>query len=216
MAGEKNSVVNVITCDVTTGAITTMPLPIGDDGYIPHMAFSTRNDALMVSTLNRTQNDFNIYRVNPATAQVRSIYHETSTSWIDSELMNQVLYVADIMLLPSERNGWAQLMAYDLDGNLMRELTPTGENVTNVYGYDAKRAAVYYQTTAGPLNRQIKCTDLKGKVRDITPAAGTYSGQFNSDFTYYIQSFSDANTPTQYRLMTTAGKLVRDLQLNEE
>ena len=216
VAGEKNSVVNVITCDVTTGAITTMPLPIGDDGYIPHMAFSTRNDALMVSTLNRTQNDFNIYRVNPATAQVRSIYHETSTSWIDSELMNQVLYVADIMLLPSERNGWAQLMAYDLDGNLMRELTPTGENVTNVYGYDAKRAAVYYQTTAGPLNRQIKCTDLKGKVRDITPATGTYSGQFNSDFTYYIQSFSDANTPTQYRLKTTAGKLVRDLQLNEE
>ncbi len=46
--------------------------------------------------------------------------------------------------------------------------------------------------------------------------SGNTSARFNSDYTYYTEVYSDATTPTQYRLCNAKGKRVRDLQLNEE
>lgn len=214
VAGEKNSVVTVWCYDVTTGVLRQMNVPKTDEDYIPHIAFSGRNDALMVTLLNRTQNDMHIYRVNPADASATDIYHETSQSWIDSELANSVTYTATSFVVPSERDGWAHLYEYTLDGKFLRQLTTGNEAVTNYYGHDAARNLHYYQRTAGALNRVVACVDAKGKETILGHKQGNTSARFNNDFTYYTEVFSDANTPTQYRLCKANGKHVRDLELN--
>jgi len=214
VAGEKNSVVTVWCYNVETKELKQMDIPKTDEDYIPHIAFSGRNDALMVTLLNRTQNDMHIYRVNPADASATDIYHETSESWIDSELANSVNYTATSFVVPSERNGWAHLYEYTLDGKFLRQLTSGNEAVTNYYGYDAVRHLHYYQRTAGALNRVVACVDAKGKETILGHKQGNTSARFNSDFTYYTEVFSDAKTPTQYRVCKANGKSVRELQLN--
>ena len=217
VAGEKNSVVSVHSYDVVQGRLSKMNLPISDEDYIPHIGYAGPADALMVMTLNRTQNDMHIYRVNPATGDARDIYHETSASWIDSEMSRNVAYYDDFFVIPNETTGYCQLYQYDLDGKLLRQLTTGQEPVTDYYGFDKKNRQFYYQATDGPLNRVVKRVDAKGRVQDVEVAKGTNSARFNSDFTYYIHTFSNVDTPTQYRIKQVGKKgSVRDLQLNEE
>lgn len=214
VAGEKNSVVTVWCYDVTTGSLKQMNIPKTDEDYIPHIVFSGRNDALMVTLLNRTQNDMHIYKVNPTDGSACDIYHETSKSWIDSELANSVNYTATSFVVPSERDGWAHLYEYSLDGKLLRQLTSGAEAVTSYYGYDAAHNLHYYQRTAGPLNRVVACVDAKGKETVLGHMSGNTSARFNNDFSHYIEVYSDASTPTQYRVRKANGKHVRDLELN--
>ncbi len=217
VAGEKNAVVSVHSYDVTTAKLSKMDVPLAQDDYVPHIGYAGPADALMVMKLNRTQNDMHIYRVNPATGAARDIYHETSASWIDSEMSRNVAYYDNFMVIPNETSGYCQLYQYDLDGKLMRQLTTGQEPVTAYYGYDSKNRMFYYQCTDGPLNRVVRRVDTKGRVQDVEVAKGTNSATFNSDFTYYIHAFSNVDTPTQYRLKQVGRKgSVRDLQLNDD
>ena len=216
VAGEKNSVVSVWAFDVAAGRLSKMNLPLQESDYVPHIDFAQDNSKLMVSTLNRLQNDFHIYAVNPATAQAVEVYHETSKSWFDSELANQVTYYDNFFVIPSEKSGHTQLYLCSLDGSKQIQFTTGNENVTHYYGYDAKRERFYYQTTAGPLNRQVKYGDKKGVHHALTPATGTYSARFSNDFSYYISTFSDLHTPTQYVICDYKGKKVRNLELNRD
>ena len=217
VAGEKNAVVSVHSYNVTTAKLSKMDVPLAQDDYVPHIGYAGPADALMVMKLNRTQNDMHIYRVNPATGAARDIYHETSASWIDSEMSRNVAYYDNFMVIPNETSGYCQLYQYDLDGKLMRQLTTGQEPVTAYYGYDSKNRMFYYQCTDGPLNRVVRRVDAKGRVQDVEVAKGTNSATFNSDFTYYIHAFSNVDTPTQYRLKQVGRKgSVRDLQLNDD
>ncbi len=217
VAGEKNAVVTVHSYDVATSRLSKMDVPLAQDDYVPHIGYAGPADALMVMTLNRTQNDMHIYRVNPTTGAARDIYHETSTSWIDSEMARNVAYYDNFLVIPNETSGYCQLYQYDLDGKLMRQLTTGQEPVTAYYGYDAKNRQFYYQCTDGPLNRVVRRVDDKGRVQDVAADKGTNSATFNSDFTFFIHTFSNVDTPTQYRLKQVGRKnTVRDLQLNED
>lgn len=216
VAGEKNSDVSVMCYDVENRTLKKAKLPDGVGYYIPHMAFSGDATKLMVSTLNRTQNDFHIYAVNPRSLIAKSVYAEKSDTWFDSELANSVCYYDTYFVIPSEKSGFTQLYQYSLSGALMKQLTTGNENVTAYYGHDAKRGLFYYQRTNGPLNRTVECVDAKGKVRAFDGGVGTTSATFSSDFSYFIKKFSDVNTPTQYTVVNAANKTVRNLEMNED
>lgn len=216
VAGEKNSVVSVMAYDLATSRLQKMNLPITDNDYVPHIDYGTQDDRLMVSTLNRTQNDLHIYAVNPATAQATEVYAEQSTSWIDSKSANDVMYYDTFFVVPSEKSGYMHLYQYAYDGKLIKQLTSGNENVTEFYGYDKARKQFFYQRTNGPLNRMVESVDAAGKVTALTDGDGTYSAKFNSNFKYYIRTFSSQRIPNQYAIYNVNGKKVRDLELNRE
>lgn len=214
VAGEKNSVVSVMAYDLATSRLQKMNLPITDNDYVPHIDYGTQDDRLMVSTLNRTQNDLHIYAVNPATTQATEVYAEQSTSWIDSKSANDVMYYDTFFVMPSEKSGYMHLYQYAYDGKLIKQLTSGNENVTEFYGYDKARKQFFYQRTNGPLNRMVESVDAAGKVAALTDGDGTYSAKFNSNFKYYIRTFSSQRIPNQYAIYNVNGKKVRDLELN--
>lgn len=216
VAGEKNSVVSVMAYDLASSRLQKMNLPITDNDYVPHIDYGTQDDRLMVSTLNRTQNDLHIYAVNPATAQATEVYAEQSTSWIDSKSANDVMYYDTFFVMPSEKSGYMHLYQYAYDGKLIKQLTSGNENVTEFYGYDKARKQFFYQRTNGPLNRMVESVDAAGKVAALTDGDGTYSAKFNSNFKYYIRTFSSQRIPNQYAIYNVNGKKVRDLELNRE
>ena len=221
VAGEKNSVVSVHCYDVVDGTLKQLDVPLDEEDYVSHIAFSPDPQRLMVQRLNRHQNDLRIYAVNPLTGVAKQVYREQSDTWVDSEQAQLVQYEKDFFVIPSERSGYMQLYQYDNDGNLMRQLTNDNNRIiSQFYGYDAKTKRFFYQASCGPLNRVVECVDAKGHVTRLAPSTvdgqGTASATFNGDFTYYVGRYSDAETPDQYRIYDSRGKRVRDLQLNEK
>ena len=220
VAGEKNSTVKVLSYDVETRKLQDMKIKLDADGYIPNIRYAKTSDRLMVTTLNRTQNDLKIYAVNPRSTVSKLIYSETSKSWIDVSLSNKAVYMDNSFTILSDKSGYTHLYLYSNSGALIKQLTSGEWNVTDYYGYDPVKKVYYIQTTQrGALNRSIAKIDAKGIVSEISTTDGTYSASFNSNYSYYVQSFSDAKTPNQYTLwLTTAtkNKKVRKLEMNDD
>lgn len=218
VAGEKNSIVKVLSYDVETRKLQDLKISIDDDGYIPNIRFAKTSDRLMVSTLNRTQNDLKIYAVNPRSTVSKLIYAEKSDSWINIDLSNKATYMDETFTILSDKSGYTHLYLYSNTGALVKQITSGDWNVTDYYGYDPLKKIYYVQTTQrGALNRSIAKIDSKGVMTEISKTDGTYSAAFNSNFAYYVLNFSDARTPNQYTLWeTTKGKKVRDIELNED
>lgn len=210
-AGERNATVTAHCYDITTG-ITREATPNDGAEYIPSLEF-TPGGALMVTTLNRAQTHLRIYPVDNR-GVAAACYDELSDIWIDdaSELAH---YYDDFFVVMSNRDGYRHLYQYSYDGTLKRQLTAGEYEVTDYYGYDETKQLFYVQTTNGPLDRTVRSVDTRGLTRVITPGSGTYTATFNSDFSLYIRSFSDAVTPPQYSIYTAAGKKLRDLEMNK-
>ena len=216
-AGEQNSVVSVYCYDILSGLLRKIDLPLNEDDYVPNIQFGKQaTPALMVVKENRAQTRMNIYAVDPETGLSREIYDEQSDMWIDEDVVTGVKYYDGFFVVMSNRDGRKHLYKYNYSGNLLRQITKGDYDVTAYYGYDEAHKLFYFQSTKGALNRTIRCAnDATGEVRELVDGNGTYSASFNSDFTYYIRRFSDANTPDQFVLYSIDGKRVRDLQLNE-
>lgn len=220
VAGENNSTVKVLSYDVETRKLQDMKIPLDEDGYIPNIKYAKTSERLMVTTLNRTQNNLKIYAVNPRSTVSKLIYSENSNSWIDVNLSNKAVWGEKSFTILSDKSGFTHLYEYANTGALIKQLTSGKWNVTDYYGYDSVKKQHYIQTTQrGPLNRTISKVDSKGIVSEITKTDGTYAVTFNNNFTYYVQNFSDSKTPNQYTLWITGIKGIkklRDIELNIE
>jgi dipeptidyl-peptidase-4 len=121
------------------------------------------------------------------------------------------------MVWQSARNGWRHLYLYDVDGNLVRPLTNGKWEVRNLYGVDKKDGWVYFSATKDShIAENIYRVSLNGgDVVRLSQGEGWHSAGFNDNFTHYVESWSDINTPSQLRLFGADGKLTRVINENK-
>lgn len=218
VAGERNSTVKVVSYDVDTRKSKEINIPMTENGYIPDIRFAGKSDKLMVMTLNREQNELNIFNANPFSTVSKNVYKEQSKSWISiGMVLDNIRYSDDSFVIWSDKSGWGHLYKYSVSGNLLRQLTKGDWSVTAYYGYDAVANAYYFQTTQdGAVNRTVSKLDAKGLITKITTGQGTNSAIFSGNMNYYILRYSNFTTPDSYTMWTTKGKKLRDLELNGE
>lgn len=215
LAGYPNSSVEVLAYDLNNRTTKKMDLPTTGE-YVPAMAFDGAGVNLMVMLLNRDQNSLRLYRVNPKSTVAHQILNEKSDAWLSPDAYQMVRYYDNFFVIGSERSGYRHLYEYDYNGNLKRQLTKGNWNVTDYYGYDAKRGMHYVQTTQqGAINRNVSLVDTKGAVTMLNSIEGTESAAFSANYDYYLRTYSSATVPPQYSICNNKGKLVKNLEMNE-
>jgi dipeptidyl-peptidase-4 len=119
--------------------------------------------------------------------------------------------------MTSERNGFRHLYLHDaVSGSAIKQITSGNWDVTEFLGYDSKNKTLYYQSAEeSPLNRAIYKIDINGKKKEkLSEQAGTNSAEFNSNFKYYINFFSNSETPVYVTLHNSKKELIRVLKDN--
>lgn len=214
-AGEDNSKVSVLSYDIETGKTTTMNVPLDEDGYIPRIHFTDHADKLAVLTLNRLQSHFRIYLANPSTGVSDCILKEDAYKYFDTDLYSDIDFSHDQFVLLNDRDGHNHLYLYGLDGKLIRQLTKGDYDVTSYGGCDAKGKEFYFTSTEGnPLEQYVCKVDLKGRKTVLTPQKGFNKASFSKGCQYFVNTFSDLNTPPVYSVFTNKGKILRVLEDN--
>ncbi len=214
-AGEDNSVVEIYVYDLETGKTVKMDTGEETDQYIPRIKWTQDANTLAIERLNRLQNHLDILLADATTGKSRILYTEDNPWYI--EITDDLTFLPDNkhFIITSEKDGYNHIYLYDLKGNMVRRLTKGNWDVTKVYGYDAKRKRIFYQSAeSSPLNRDIYVVNLKGKRKKISQRTGTNNAAFNSTFTYYVNTFTDANTPPVITVNNAAGKELRVLEDN--
>ena len=83
---------------------------------------------------------------------------------------------------------------------------------------DQKKDIIYYQSTEnGSINRGVYSVQSNSKKKKpLAVDSGTNAADFSTDFTYFINTFSSAETPYVYTLHNAfSGKKVKDIKDNQ-
>jgi dipeptidyl-peptidase 4 len=212
-AGEKNAIVTLQIYNVET--TTTTKIDVGDYEYIPRIKWTSNSNMLSVITLNRHQNNLNLYFVNASNFSTQIVLNETDNAYVD--IHDNLTFLKDNSFIwTSEKDGYNHIYHYAKNGKLKNQVTSGNWEVTNFYAINEKTNTIYYQSVEdGSINRTIYSIKLNGKNKKrLTNASGFSSASFSKNTAYFINTFSDANTPTIYTLHNGNGEQLKEILTN--
>lgn len=207
MPGIDNSKVSVHTFDIKSKVTRKMDLPLDKDGYIPRIKFTDDENALAIMTLNRHQNRFDLYLANPRSTLCKLIIRDEAPQYIKEEAYSTIAFYPKNIVVMSEKDGYNHLYLYTSGGNLVKQVTKGNFEVKNFLGWDEASNTFYFESNEGnPLRTAIYKVDGKGRKTKLSKEEGTNKAIFSKNMKYYINTFSNINTPPIITINDNNGK----------
>ena len=221
VAGKNNSVATVHTFDIKSRVTRQMDLPIGTDAYIPRIRFTKDENILAVMTLNRTQNQFDLYFANPRSTVCKLVVRDESPYYIKESVFDNIVFYDNNFSFLSEKSGYNHLYWYSMTGILQKQVTQGKFVVNRFLGWDKESNTFYYESNEGsPLRQYVYKINGKGEKTRLSAEEGIHTATFSASLKYYINTFSNLNTPPVVTLHNNNGKqlkvLIDNRQLKEK
>ena len=217
MPGVDNSKVTVHTYDIKSRVTREMDLPLDADGYIPRIQFTDNPDVLAIMTLNRHQNRFDLYFCNPRSTVCKLAVRDVAEQYIKEEAYGSIQFYPENFVMMSERDGYNHLYLYSASGNLIKQITKGAYEVKEFLGWDKKSNTYYYTSNEGsPLRTAIYKIDAKGRKTKLSTREGSNQAIFSKNLKYYINTFSNIQTPPVITINDNTGKTLKTLVDNQK
>lgn len=216
-AGEANSVVTVHIYDVQTAKTIKADIGTETDIYIPRIRWTTDAGKLAIIRLNRLQNKLEVLYADAQTGSTKVIYTDENKYYIGEETLDDLTFSKDgkYFLITSEKDGYRHIYLYKTDGAFVKQLTKGSWDVAGFIGFDdAKKICYYSSNEDSPIRTGLYSVSLKGKKKKLSTQAGSNRTSFSKGYKYYINYFSNAQTPNYITLHDANGKLIRVLKDN--
>ena len=216
-AGEPNAKVSLHIYNLETRETNKINLDNFNSYYIPRIKWTQEDNVLSAQLTNRHQNTVDLVFVNATNNTSKLVLQEKDDAYVD--ITDNLTFLNDNSFIwTSEKSGWNHIYHYDKTGKLINQITDGDWEVTNYYGFDQNTGRIYYQSTEnGSINRDVYSIlrSGKNKVR-LSDKTGTNSAAFSADYTYFINTFHDTETPYLFTLNRAKdGKLIRVIQDNQ-
>lgn len=211
VAGAPNSKVSLCSYDVETRKTKTVVFPEGNPYYIPRISYGADETMLMVATLNRDQNRYEIFRVNPKSTVSRSVYTAESKAWIEPIAYEGLHFGLNSFVVASDESGFTRFSEYSYSGSKLRDITPSGSDATAYYGSDALGNHYYQSAAPTPLDRTVYRLDRKGIATAVSDTKGTSNAVFAPGCSAMSLTYSNITTAPTTTLRRADGKELRVL-----
>jgi YD repeat-containing protein len=161
---------------------------------------------------------------DPTTGNVRSVITESEETFIKGIATdphwNESCWPLDDrghLIWMSERDGWNHLYLYDLNGNLLRQLTDGEFAVIGIVAVDERNGWIYF-TGQGEAHRpydiHLYRVNLQGEgLAQLTEPTGAHDIQFSPSLEYFIDTHSSVDRPPSSDLRTADGTLLQTLSV---
>jgi dipeptidyl-peptidase-4 len=213
--GEKNSIVSVKIYDVETKKTTTVEIGNDTEQYIPRIKWTQNPNQLCITRLNRLQNKLELLIADAMTGKTNVLFTEESKYYID---INDDLYFLkdNSFIWTSSKDGYNHIYLYNSDGSLKKQISSGKYDITKFYGCNEKNMKVYFQSAEiSSIQRYIYSIEINTGVKmQLTTPKGVHYAEFNPGFTYFLDKYSDANTPKTVSIYSSKGKSLRILEDN--
>ncbi len=194
------------------------------DIYLPRVDWFPDGESLAVQRQSRDQQTLDLLKVNSRSGESRVLLTETSTTWIN--LHNELTFLESEpkFIWSSERSGHAHLYLYGNDGELVRPLTSGDWDVA--HGARARSALLHVDeaggrvfvsgTLASPMERNVYELSLTGESepRRVSSEPGFHSVDFADSGEFYVDNFSNVDTPPRLSLHRSDGSRIAFIEEN--
>ncbi|MFW6327100.1 MAG: S9 family peptidase [Bacteroidota bacterium] len=217
-AGEKNSTVSVHVYQVKSGETIKMDVGEEHDQYIPRIKWMQHPDNLCIYRLNRLQNKLDLLMADRGSGESKVFFAEINKYFIDETLFDHLTFLEDgkNFIWVSEMDGYRHIYLFSINGRTSRQITDGNWDITDFYGIDEAKEVVYFQSAEeSPLRRSVYSVSITGEdKKKLSDQKGTNSAVFSKNYSYYINYFSNVETPTRVSLHQFNGKEIRLLEDN--
>ncbi len=158
---------------------------------------------------------YSLIELDVATAEVRTVYTETSDTHIERDNLFRQLSDGQF-ILNSEKSGWNQLYLYDWEnGQQVRQLTSGEFVVKNILHVDEEAQLIYFTASGREKDRNPYYPHLyKAKLDGsqptlLTPENAFHDLRLSHDKKYLVDNYSTVDQPTESVVRELAtGKIV--------
>lgn len=215
-AGGKSHHVKVKVKNLATNGESVTIKTTGDpEQYLTNVSWSADEKYILIAIVNRAQNHMWLNKYDATSGDfIKTLFEETNDKYVEPEHPAVFLKTdPDKFIWWSERDGYNHLYLYDLEGNLIKQLTKGEWVVTEYHGMSADGKNLFISGTKdSPLDRHLYCVSMKnGKMKNITQTSGYHSVTLNKGGTLILDDYSNKTTPRQIRLMDGDGNLMETL-----
>ena len=221
--GDANPSVRIGVVDVHTQKNVWLKPDEKGDYYIPRLYWTSDPDVIAMITLNRAQNDLKLYFFNVRTGEHHVVMEEKNDTWIS--VFDFYTNVDDMMYFPahskeffwiSDRSGHYHIYRYGYDGRVINQVTKGDWDLVKVTGMDSERL-YYLSTETSPLDQQLYSVRFDGSDKQrLTKEPGCHDVNMSPNTRYYLDTYSDVQTPPRMTLCDRTGKVLKVLADNQE
>ena len=189
-----------------------------DDQYFGAPYWTADGSALLVQWLNRGQNNFKLWSVNPATGVKNELYDEKQKTWIQLEDGYERIHFLNNsknFILESDQTGWNHLYLFDATGKQINAITSGKFTVLNIKQIDEKKGVVYFtaRSRENTARTDFYSVNLTGKnLQRLT--FGDYNHNdvsVSPNSSYFITTYSNTATPSKMTLVNNKGKIIKEI-----
>ncbi len=204
----------------------------GKEHYVTNLTWQPNGHKeeqyIYLAEVNRDQNHMWFNKYDARTGDfIKTLFEETNRKWVEPE--HPAFFISDTanqFIWLSERDGYMNLFKYNTDGKLLKQLTHNKWVTTDILGFSENGKYVYITGTGkDPRDSKLfKVNTHNGKMTTLTPKQGQHYILMNDAKTWYIDIFSNLDTPRdiylqdvdckQNKLLLKAENPVKDYAIN--
>lgn len=212
-AGEDNSDVQIHIYNLDSKESKLIDIEKGTYSYIPRIKWTNDANILAIQSLNRHQNELTITLADAMSRETEIIYQESNKYYI--RITNNLTFLNDNehFIITSEQDGFNHIYLFDILGNLEQQITKGKWDVDKLYGINEKKGLIYFSSSeSSPINRELYAIKLDGtEKKKLSSNPGTNLARFNKNHQYYINTYSNANTPSIITVNSSKGSILRTI-----
>ncbi|NVJ65652.1 MAG: DPP IV N-terminal domain-containing protein [Gammaproteobacteria bacterium] len=215
--GTNNVTIKLAVLDLDSSKTSWMDTGKKTDIYIPRVKWLQDSETLSYQWQSRDQKTLELRFADIKDGAYKVALTEKADTWLNLTKDLRFLKKSKQFIWTSERDGFRHIYLYDLDGNLVRQLTKGDWVVDNVYGVDEGKGLVYFDANKGsPLEQQLYSVPLAGgEIKQITQGNGVHSVSFAKSMNVFVDYFSSTEQPSQVSLRKANGDLITWLEENK-
>jgi dipeptidyl-peptidase-4 len=209
-AGDPNPRVRIGVFEIASGELFWLD-PLGEeDGYIARVHWLADGRRLALEELNRDQNRLRLIFGDYASGRLGEVLEETDSTWVGVNYIKYYYKTKAQFIWGSERDGYAHLYMFGEDGLLMRQLDEDAWTTTSLDAVDEEAGIVYFTALEKSiLERHLYRISEQGReIRRLSNRPGSHSVRFSPNCKYYLDYFSNAETPTEASVHDAMGRLL--------
>ncbi len=216
MAGQTSEQAFVGVFDVASGKSLRLKVPGPRDQYLTNLAVSPDEKFVLVAVLNREQNHMTLQKYDASSGElVKILFEEQHDKWVEPEYPAWFIPGSgNEFLWQSERDGFMHLYRYNMEGELLNQVTSGSLVVSGILGSDkeGKNLIVEAYDESG-LNTSAYSTPLlnTGQMIKLGAEDGVHSYVLSEDRSVLYDAWSSVKVPHRSRFLSTKGKVLSDL-----
>ena len=226
--GEDNPIVSISILDLENKEYRSVHLP-DTAYYIPDIVWQKNSNNLYFVTLNRKQNNWNLYKYDFTTNGGDLVLNDSNDSWVDKKsfftpnndgswtsrggFSFAIMENGELVWI-SEKDGFKHIYRNRLDGRPINQITRGEWEVNSINAIDANNGVIYFSAKkeTETENHLYSIRFNGSRLKRITKEKGSHSSAFSPTLNYFINNYSSFTTPPKTFVKDKNGKIVRLLK----